>query len=343
MVRDSVQVNPTSMTSTITVAIHSSQWPESVQRDLIQSLESRKLNHKFLYDSVRQTQKWLALHRACSPSQTDPDCQGIYDASFAAVAAACAGSTHLHLISLGCGGGQKEARLLRLLSGKNRLLAYTPCDVSGPMVLVAYQAALAVLQPEDCHPLVCDLPATNDLRELLDAAAGSQASRLVTFFGMIPNFEPAIILPRLADAVRRDDRLLFSANLAPGMDYLAGIQKVLPLYDNDLTRDWLLSFLVDLGVEPNAGELRFVIEDCPSGNDLKRIAAYFDFQKHSRIGIGEKSLQFRTGDSLRLFFSYRHTPQRIRDLLGQYGFQVLEQWVTRSEEEGVFLCQRKAL
>jgi L-histidine N-alpha-methyltransferase len=329
------------MPSTITLTIHSSQWPESVQRDLIQSLESRKLNHKFLYDSVRQTQKWLALHRACSPSQTDPDCSGIYEAVFAALAAACAQRARLHLIGLGCGGGQKEARLLSLLRKENRSLAYTPCDVSAPMVLVAYQAALAVIPLEDCHPFVCDLPSTHTLRELLDVAVNSEASRIVTFFGMIPNFEPAIILPRLSDVIRRDDHLLFSANLAPGRDYLAGIQRVLPLYDNDLTRDWLLSFLVDLGVERSTGELRFVIENCPSHSDLKRIAAYFDFQKLSTVEVGERRFQFRPGDSLRLFFSYRHTPERIRDLLGQYGLQVQDQWITRSEEEGVFLCHRK--
>jgi len=82
---------------------------------------------------------------------------------------------------------------------------------------------------------------------------------LITFFGMIPNFEPQLILPRLAALVRPADHLLFSANLAPGSDYAAGVRQVLPLYDNALTRDWLMTFLTDLGVERDDGELRFSI------------------------------------------------------------------------------------
>ena len=59
---------------------------------------------------------------------------------------------------------------------------------------------------------------------------------------MMPNSEPDLILPRLAGVVRRQDIMLLSANLAPGPDYEAGVRRVLPLYDNGLTRDWLPDF-----------------------------------------------------------------------------------------------------
>ena len=74
---------------------------------------------------------------------------------------------------------------------------------------------------------------------------------------MIPNFEPQNILPKLAALVRPEDFLLFSANLAPGENYAAGVKKVLPQYDNPPTRDWLLTFLLDLGVARGDGELQF--------------------------------------------------------------------------------------
>ena len=76
-----------------------------------------------------------------------------------------------------------------------------------------------------------------------------QPRALVTFFGMIPNFEPQEILPKLASLIRPKDFLLFSANLAPGKNYAAGMKKILPQYDNPPTRDWLMTFLLDLGVE----------------------------------------------------------------------------------------------
>src|SRR3974390_1366345 len=102
------------MSLPVNVAIHPSQFPEKVRRDLLDSLRTRAVNHKFHYDSVKQTQKWLALHQAYSPSRNDVDCAATYDQAFQAAAAGIKGET-IHLVGLGCGGGQKDTRLLELL------------------------------------------------------------------------------------------------------------------------------------------------------------------------------------------------------------------------------------
>ena len=154
----------------------------------------------------------------------------------------------MHLIGLGCGGGQKDSMLLKLLKDYGKEVRYTPCDVSTAMVLVASQIARAVVSESQCFPLVCDLATADDLPAVLDQLAPTDATRVVTFFGMIPNFELELILPKLASLVRDGDLLPFSANLAPGLDYAAGMKRILPQYDNPLTRDWLLTFLLDLGV-----------------------------------------------------------------------------------------------
>jgi uncharacterized SAM-dependent methyltransferase len=333
------------MSSPVNVAIDPSQFPEKVRADLAESLRARAVNHKFHYDSVKQTQKWLALHQAHSPSRNDADCAAIYDAGF--LAASRVRSKAVHVIGLGCGGGQKDTRLLRLLKENGTEIFYTPCDVSTAMVLTAREAALSIVPPEQCFPLVCDLANVNDLPAIFGTrtthlsseavAKEDHAPRLPTFFGMIPNFEPEMILPKLVSLLEAQDQLLFSANLAPGRDYEAGVKKILPQYDNALTRDWLLAFLFDLGVEPRDGELRFDIED---RQGLKRIVARFHFAHSSAIMLDEERFEFKAGESIRLFFSYRYTPELARQVLVRYGLEVVEQWVTRSEEEGVFLCRR---
>src|SRR5476649_985387 len=238
------------------ISIHESQFPENVWRDLFASLRTRRVNHKFHYDSVKQTQKWLALHQIYSPARNDDNCRAIYENGFEAAANKIK-AKKVHVIGLGCGGGQKDTRLLKLLKARGREIFYTPCDVSTAMVLTARQTALAVLPEKNCFPFVCDLATTGNLQKLLVTRHPS----LVTFFGMIPNFDPQEILPKLASLVRPKDFLLFSANLAPGKDYAAGMEKVLPQYDNRQTRDWLMTFLLDLGVEKSDGGLRFEITD----------------------------------------------------------------------------------
>jgi uncharacterized SAM-dependent methyltransferase len=326
------------MSSAACVAIHSSQFPEQIRRDLLDSIRSRRVNHKFHYDSVKQTQQWLALHDAFSPARTDADCTATYDAAFVATASQLA-SPRVHVIGLGCGGGQKDTRLLQLLRQAGKEIACTVSDVSVAMVLSARATVLAALPGMDCHPLVCDLATAEDLPEVLAPPIHPEAARLVTFFGMIPNFEPEIILPRLAALLRPADSLLFSANLAPGPDYAAGVKRVLPLYDNGLTREWLLTFLLDLGVERADGALFFSIEDTSAG--LKRIVADFKFIRSRRIQVDRETFDFCAGDVIHLFFSYRHTPELIRTLLAAHTLEVRDQWIAKSGEEGVFLCRRK--
>ena len=326
------------MQSIANVTIHRSQFPDAVRRDLLESLRLRRVNHKFHYDSVKQTQKWLVLHQAYSPTRNDADCQAIYQKSFAAAAAQIK-SRCVHVIGLGCGGGQKDAHLLKLLKARGKEVFYTPSDVSTAMVLTARQTALAVVPGNNCFPFICDLATADDLPAVLASRFTLHVSRIITFFGMIPNFEPKQILPKLAALVRPKDFLLFSANLAPGKNYAVGVKKILPQYDNPLTRAWLMTFLLDLGIERSAGKMRFKIEtDSTSG--LKRIVAGFYLTHPCRIEVENEVFAFRVGETIRLFFSYRYTPDRVRKILTRHGLDVCGQWIAKSEEEGVFLVHR---
>jgi len=338
--------------SLVNVSIHPSQFPWNVRRDLLESLRLRQVNHKFHYDSVKQTAKWLALHEAYSPARTDPDCAKTYTrACEEAVRRISAGQ--VEVVGLGCGGGKKDGHLLGLMRRAQKDVCYVPCDVSLAMVLEARRTVLDTLPGLDCRPLVCDLARAADLPEVVEKLLGGEGEvpgrvpssgrkrvRLFTFFGMIPNFESGAILPLLAELVRPSDYLLLSANLAPGSDYPAGVKKVLPLYDNALTREWLMTFLLDLGIEVTDGELSFEIQEDPTSPAVSRIEASFLFRQGREISVEGERLGFSAGDTIRLFFSGRHTPQLMNSMLAEHGLKVLADWVTQSEEEGVFLVAR---
>src|SRR5262249_5394899 len=100
---------------------------------------------------------------------------------------------------------------------------------------------------------------------------------------------------------------------------------------------WLMIFLLDLGLEKEDGRIRFTTEDHAG---LKRIAAYFEFSRAREVQVDAEHFAFSAGDSIRLFFSYRHTPALVESSLREHGLCVLDQWITHSEEEGVFLVAR---
>ena len=326
--------------STAKVVIHESQFPETVRRDRLAVLRARRVNPKFHYDSVQQTNEWLALHQAYSPSRKNNDCAATYDRAFVAAITHVSSAKQVHVLGLGCGGGQKDTRLLKLLRADGKAVTYTPCDVAVAMTLVARQTALSVVPAAKCLPLVCDLATADDLPVVLAARGWPQSPRLITFLGMIPNFEPGEILSKLAALVRPEDTLLFSANLAPGANYATGVQKVLPQYDNALTRDWLMTLLLGLGVARDDGEIRFHIESGPADSGLKKIVARFYFTRPCRLATEDEVFVFGPGDDLQLFFSYRYTSALVRRALALGGLQVESEWITAPEEEGVFLCRR---
>ncbi len=86
--------------------------------------------------------------------------------------------------------------------------------------------------------------------------------------------------------------------------------------------------------------MRFGVEPCPRHSGLKRITAHFQFQRPRTIELDGERFGFETGEVIRLFYSYRHTPTSIGGLLRQHRLSVVEQWISPSEEEGVFLRRR---
>ena len=108
---------------------------------------------------------------------------------------------------------------------------------------------------------------------------------------------------------------------------------MLKQYDNAETRDWLLSFLVGLGVSATEGSLRFGIEEI---DELLRIVADFEFSESLELSVEGESCKFAAGRALRLFFSYRHTEQTLVKQLAKHSFTIAASQVDSSAEEGVF-------
>ncbi|HWN94084.1 MAG TPA: L-histidine N(alpha)-methyltransferase [Methylomirabilota bacterium] len=318
------------------VLIDRSQFPESVRGDLLESLRTRAINHKFHYESYKQAAKWLALHEGFSPARTDASCARIYDAAFTAAALEIA-SPAIHMAGLGCGGGQKEARLLKLLRAKANEVVCTLLDVSLPLVLTARVEVLPLVDRD--YGIVCDLGTTENLDQVV-SASDDKLPRIVTLFGILPNFEPAPLLFRIARLLRPNDLLLISANLAPGSDYAAGVEKVLPQYDNTFTRDWLMTFLFDLGFEKSDGDLAFAIET--DSRKLRRITAHFEVKQTREVLVQNERFSFPAGERVRVFFSYRHTAATMRSLLNEQALDVIGEWLNDTMEEGVFLCRKSA-
>lgn len=335
-----------SQTSTepVSVFIHPSQFPAAVAEQLRASLRTRRMNHKFHYDTPRQAAAWLRVHEAYSPARRDAECEQMYALAFAEVAKRLAGVGDLDVVSLGAGGGQKDALLLRALLAGNPAARcrYVPVDVSAGLSLVSRSAAVdAGVPAENCFPMVMDLAVEPDWAGALRGVTRADVRRVICFFGMLPNFESEWVFARLTQMLGPDDALLVSANLAPGPSYADGVAQVRPQYDNELTREWLLASLLNVGVERGDGAVSLGIEEWPPGSGLLRIKGEFTFAKARTIRCEGEDFSFAVGERFQLFFSYRHTPEILAALFRQQGMRIADAWTNPAGDEGLFRIERR--
>jgi hypothetical protein len=298
---------------------HQSQSPANVETERADCIRRRNIAAKFHYETDRQARLWLNVHNRLAPSK-----EMIRPYAEAAEALA-SGWTYPDgaLIALGCGGGEKEIGILKALPKGTR---FVPTDVSTPLALKTAQAALKINPSWVVNPLVFDLLLADNLLEFIDEHVGQE--RVFTFFGIIPNFSPTLILPRLQILLRSEDRLLLSANLAPN-----GMDPILPQYDNDITREWLAEFPMEHGA--GQGAVKFTVE---TSGYLQRIVAHYQFSEPCVMEANGEFFEFNSGNSLQLFVSYRYTVESLTDTLKQHGIIIENAFLTSNGEEGVFIC-----
>lgn len=309
--------------------VDKSRFPGRARGAYLESFRTRRMDHQFHYDTERQAQLWLAIHEAFSPARRDTECLRTYARAYRETAQRLR-SNPVDLISIGCGGGQKDAELVKALK---QIGHYVPADVSATLALTAH---LRVNNGRST-PLVVDIAGVENLRRTLDSVLPGRGNRLIAFFGMLPNFEAKDALGTLSSAMRERDLAIISANLAPGVDYRAGVEKVLPQYDNLPTRKWISAALIDAGLEVNPTDVEFKIVRAQSAF---RIEATYTFRRTQRIQLDGEKFCFRRGEVFRLFFSYRYQPENLARIFRRAGLGMEDEWITQSEEEGIFLCRR---
>jgi uncharacterized SAM-dependent methyltransferase len=324
----------------INLTVHESQYPERVAEQLRHGLRTRRLPMKFLYNSPAQAQRWLAYHQAYSPSRTEADLLALYDQSFEA-ALRMVSSDALHVVSLGCGGGRKDARFLHRAQAQCSHLFFTPTDISAALVLETMLHIQKTFPTLQCFPYVMDLETQPDLYPLLTQVEVHPSTRLLSCFGMIPNFDHQTFLPYLRRLMQPHDLLLISANLSPE-SYPDGCAAIMPQYDNPFSHAWFAGLLESLGFPLHQIHLTVVAASQHPEGRIWQIQAYATFAESVTLTVYDETFTFEAGEQLHLFFSTRFTPQVMPHVLADAGLHVIETFLFASEEEGIYVCTGSA-
>lgn len=322
----------------LNLTIHPSQFPDEKCRALAVSLRKRRIDPQLHYQTKLQSARWQRVFERWSPFAKSKDCGAIYRAGAAQTGAAV--GPNVLVVALGCGDGSKDALLLRTLGGANTTVHYVPADVSVTLVTRAALSAREWIDPDHIHCLVADLARSDDLPGWFDRRSSAETVRLITFYGMIPNLEPDTIFRVLKPLLRKNDRLLFSANLMPESGGMAP-PGILSQYDNLETRRWLSTLFEESGVPFDFEKIVFSMKPADAFAGGYRIAADYVWDSDMRFRFLDQDFEFEAGTNLNLFFSYRYTAGEIHGMFEQNGMEISGSWILPNQEEGVFACRMR--
>ena len=269
-----------------------------------------------LYSHPSLGRLWKKVHLACSPFLHRTELQRLYRLPSTRIRKHF-GRRSYSLLALGCADGTKESLLLKKLPKPTSLLAL---DTN----LSLARRAIRRLPAFQKSARRTDLTSSISLQFL--SSRLSTHPTLITLFGVLPNLNPLPLLRSIRRFMKKDDLLLFSANLAPGIKGRSGAVRVLPLYDNRPTRNWLNAAILRYRPKLPKGHLEFGVFPDPKQKTLARIEARW-MNNHMPIVV---------------FSSRRPTRLQVESWIQTSGLRRLNRWIEPLGEEGVWLVTRKA-
>ena len=321
----------------IPVWMDESARPSRQARALHEAMAQGRVPSGALYAAPFQALRWLALHEAWSPARRDEGVQLAYDSVFGVLAEGL-GKSPWTLVSLGCGGGQKEERFLRGCSGRPR--SALVADISPGLALASHERVSAWCET---HAGVIDLEASPGPAPWCDALLGDAGiPRVVFFLGMLPNMDLGHAGRVLRAWTRPGDWVVASANLASPAECAAGLRGVLPQYDNAETRAWLSGFLEWQGIGADRFDWTFGFEAVPAhAGSMARVTADAVLRSDVCLTVpGHEPVRWEAGRLVRVFHSLRMSMEAASGFAAGAGLRRVHAASDAAGQEGVFLLRR---
>jgi len=323
---------------TLKIDFHPSVGEGALEREAIASLQADRIDPKLLYVTPQQTELWRQVFLRHSPIHGNPEFAWIYREAFARMAQQLPPGK-VTLVGLGCGTGLKEMDFYSHLKVSGREVEFSAVDVSRDLVAESARKLVAA-GASHRSSLVCDLAEADFIADWLGRTAGRENHpRIFTFFGLVPNLAPTVVMRLFRAILRPGDLLLASVHLAPigdGVDLVQAMQRVLPQYDNPETLAWLTAALEhwDLLDRVAAPEMKIgEMEGVPAFVATARWKSNEPFERWGQ------RFSPKLDEPLRLFHSLRYTPSMFEELMRKEEFKAERLAMTACREEAIWVIE----
>jgi len=212
----------------------------------------------------------------------------------------------IHAISFGAGDGSTDRLLLDAIRQSGREQKYYPVDASQALLEMACAGA------EDLDIETTGIKADiSSPMHLVFASDAAESPKLLLMSGnTLGGFDPLDHIKHMAQCLHGDDRLILDAEI-----YRTNGSAPHP----DVLRQFAFAPLAALGVSADDGEVRFEDKRDKSIAGLHVTAAHFRPDSDLRIATPDREVLIERVEHINLNFSYRFTPEALRELLAEHG------------------------
>jgi len=299
----------------MTTKIHILDTDKKIAEEFLGCLRHRNMLSKFSYWGKEETRHWLNVCKDSEYINWALEMKLLED-NLPEITR-LAGRTVSNLIGLGIGNGEKDKLILEAFL-KTRPMKYYTLDISLPMVKAGFKALDKT--PADKTAYVGDFIYLPSLTPKIKKQTGG--ANIISILGnTLGNLNQVNTLNLIRRSMDRKDYLLVSFQILEAGKILE-IGEILGAYNTKAWHELSFGTIMRSGLKKSDGVTQVEFGKDKLYPQLNIIEFFFSFKKDKTIRYGGHEFDFKAGERILTYYSYKYDEKNITFLLNNNGFKI---------------------
>jgi uncharacterized SAM-dependent methyltransferase len=294
---------------------------KDLKKLLYTSLKERKLPDFLLYIGQNGAENWINLVKSTNFSYAKQQKQKLQK-NIPNILKSI--PYKINIVSIGVGTGEKESIIIQELVKKSSL-KYYPIDMNSNFVDLALKKVDDLsIEKKGFVGFIEDLDIIKTYWE--------KPIMLCIFGNTFCNFKPKFILNKIKEIIDENDFFLIELNIAPNNVNEKNFRKEFnKFYKSKENIKFNIQPIVNLGIPLE--DIEFNIDLIPQKSAtgiLYKSHKSIKILKNNKISIDSHSIDFKSGDIIKMGFTYKYNINQITSLLTNSGFLIVNKYTNGS-------------
>lgn len=303
-------------------------------KDFQTSLYHRNIPTKFQYWGKEETQNWLDVCK--NPEYINWPLEiSLLDLNLPEIVKAVKPKVN-NLVSLGIGNGEKDKMILNAFL-KNHPMRYFTIDVSSHMVKTGLKTLNSV--PTEKTAYIGDFEHLEKLAPKIKKQ--TTGNNLISILGnTLGNLDQITTLNLIRRSMGKNDFLLFAVQILEKGKVL-DVGEILSAYNTKVLQKLSFGALIGTGLKRTDGIIEIEFGKNKLYPQLNTIEYFFTLKKDRTIKYLNREIDFKTGERILTYYSYKYDKKNITFLLNNNGFKIIKYFFSPGQKYLLALAKLK--